>query len=154
MKRVAILGSTGSIGTQALEVITQHPDNFQVSVLTARSNVDLLVTQALQFIPEHVVVSDPENYQQVADALSGLDTQVHKGSEPLGEVVMFDCVDIVLTALVGYAGLVPTMNALQAGKDIALANKETLVVAGELITDLASLNIGRWIYSSCRSFWL
>ena len=136
-KQVAILGSTGSIGTQALEVVAQHPEEFHISVLTARNNIDLLVSQALSFLPEHVVVTNKDNYRSVADALSGLSIQVHSGEEELAEVVKLDTVDIVLTALVGYAGLLPTVSAIKAGKDIALANKETLVVAGELITCLA-----------------
>lgn len=139
-KRVAILGSTGSIGTQALEVIAQHSGSFEVTVLTARNNVDLLVEQALKFVPKHVVVTNPENYTDVRDALSGLTTEVHSGHEMLSEIVQDDAIDIVLTALVGFAGLLPTVSALNAGKEIALANKETLVVAGELITSLAKKN--------------
>jgi 1-deoxy-D-xylulose-5-phosphate reductoisomerase len=137
IKRVGILGSTGSIGTQALEVITQHPDKFEVAILTARNNVDLLVKQALRFIPDYVVVTNPDKYSLVADALSGIPTEVLSGSERISEVVQTEKLDIVLTALVGFAGLLPTIKALEAGKDIALANKETLVVAGELITTLA-----------------
>jgi 1-deoxy-D-xylulose-5-phosphate reductoisomerase len=145
VKRVGILGSTGSIGTQALEVIDQHPDDFRVSLLTTRNNVDLLIRQALRYIPDYVVVSNAEKYTEVKDALSGLRTVVVAGSDQLAEMVRMDELDIVLTALVGFSGLLPTIKALEAGKDIALANKETLVVAGELITGLAEKS-GRSIY--------
>lgn len=140
LRRIAILGSTGSIGTQALEVIANHPENFEVSVLTARDNVDLLIQQALQFIPEHVVISNETKYREVADALESLPTQIHSGEHSLAEIVKLENIDVVLTALVGFAGVLPTLNALEAGKNIALANKETLVVAGELITELAKKN--------------
>jgi 1-deoxy-D-xylulose-5-phosphate reductoisomerase len=137
MKRIAILGSTGSIGTQALDVVMQHSDFFSVSVLTAQSNADLLVEQALQFKPSHVVIGDEQKYAFVKEALSGTAIQVLAGADALQEVVCLDNVDIVLTALVGYAGLLPTVKAIKAGKPIALANKETLVVAGSLIMPLA-----------------
>jgi 1-deoxy-D-xylulose-5-phosphate reductoisomerase len=137
MKRIAILGSTGSIGTQALDVVMQHSDAFSVSVLTAQSNADLLVEQALQFKPSHVVIGDEQKYTFVKEALSGTAIQVLAGADALQEVVCLDNVDIVLTALVGYAGLLPTVKAIKAGKPIALANKETLVVAGSLIMPLA-----------------
>jgi 1-deoxy-D-xylulose-5-phosphate reductoisomerase len=137
MKRIAILGSTGSIGTQALDVVMQHSDAFSVSVLTAQSNADLLVEQALQFYPSHVVIGDEQKYAFVKEALSGTAIQVLAGADALQEVVCLDNVDIVLTALVGYAGLLPTVKAIKAGKPIALANKETLVVAGSLIMPLA-----------------
>lgn len=137
MKRIAILGSTGSIGTQALDVVMQHSDAFSVSVLTAQSNADLLVEQALQFNPSHVVIGDEQKYAFVKKALSGTSIQVLAGADALQEVVCLDNVDIVLTALVGYAGLLPTVKAIKAGKPIALANKETLVVAGSLIMPLA-----------------
>ena len=137
MKRIAILGSTGSIGTQALDVILQHPEAFSVSVLTAQSNADLLIEQALQFQPSHVVIGDEQKYEFVKKALSGSSITVLAGAEALQEVVCLDNVDIVLTALVGYAGLLPTVKAIKAGKPIALANKETLVVAGSLIMPLA-----------------
>jgi 1-deoxy-D-xylulose-5-phosphate reductoisomerase len=136
-KRVAILGSTGSIGTQALEVISSLPSEFEVTVLTARSNADLLIQQALKFVPLHVVISNKEYYPLVKDSLQGLPTDVHGGEEMIAEIVKIDEIDIVLTALVGFAGLYPTIAALNAGKDIALANKETLVVAGDLINKLA-----------------
>jgi 1-deoxy-D-xylulose-5-phosphate reductoisomerase len=137
MKRIAMLGSTGSIGTQALDVVKQHSDAFSVSVLTAQSNADLLVEQALQFKPSHVVIGDEQKYVFVKEALSGASIQVLAGADALQEVVCLDNVDVVLTALVGYAGLLPTVKAIKAGKPIALANKETLVVAGSLIMPLA-----------------
>jgi 1-deoxy-D-xylulose-5-phosphate reductoisomerase len=137
IKRIAILGSTGSIGTQALEVIKQHPDAFEVAVLTAQSNADLLVEQAIEFHPSQVVIGDEAKYTFVKNTLSGTDIEVLAGAEALQEVVCYDHVDVVLTALVGYAGLLPTVKAIKAGKPIALANKETLVVAGALIMPLA-----------------
>ena len=137
MKRIAILGSTGSIGTQALDVVKQHSDVFSVTVLTAQSNADLLVEQALQFQPSHVVIGDESKYEYVKQSLEGSSIQVMAGAEALQEVVCLDTVDIVLTALVGYAGLLPTVKAIKAKKPIALANKETLVVAGSLIMPLA-----------------
>lgn len=137
MKRIAILGSTGSIGTQALDVVKQHSDVFSVTVLTAQSNADLLVEQALQFQPSHVVIGDESKYDYVKTSLAGSSIHVMAGAEALQEVVCLDTVDIVLTALVGYAGLLPTVKAIKAKKPIALANKETLVVAGSLIMPLA-----------------
>jgi len=137
VKRIAILGSTGSIGTQALEVIDQHPAIFNVEVLTAMNQADLLISQAIKFKPSHVVIGDDSKYELVKTALSGLNIMVHSGAKSLEEVVAIDSVDMVLTALVGYAGLLPTVKAIQAGKPIALANKETLVVAGGLIMPLA-----------------
>lgn len=137
VKRIAILGSTGSIGTQALEVIDQHPAIFKVEVLTAMNQAELLISQAIQYKPSHVVIGDETKYELVKDALSGLNIVVHAGAKSLEEVVTLNSVDIVLTALVGYAGLLPTVKAIQAGKPIALANKETLVVAGGLIMPLA-----------------
>lgn len=137
MKRIAILGSTGSIGTQALDVVKQHSDVFSVSVLTAQSNADLLVEQALQFKPSHVVIGDESKYDFVKKSLAGQPIHVMSGIDALQEVVCLDSVDIVLTALVGYAGLLPTVKAIKAKKPIALANKETLVVAGSLIMPLA-----------------
>jgi len=139
-KRVAILGSTGSIGTQTLDVISHHMEVFEVSVITARNNVDLLVDQALRYIPKHVVVTNEKHYREVSDALKGLPTEVHAGDKYLSEIVQLKEIDIVLSALVGFAGLLPTIKALESGKNIALANKETLVVAGELITELARNN--------------
>ena len=139
-KNVAVLGSTGSIGTQALEVIESNKDMFGVEVLTANSNHNLLIKQAIRFQPNAVVIVDGGKYQQVLDALSPLDNKVYSGEEALGQVVEMENIDIVLTALVGYSGLKPTINAINAKKNIALANKETLVVAGALVTDLAKKN--------------
>lgn len=137
MKRVAILGSTGSIGTQALDVIQQHSDKFEVEVLTAFNNKDLLIKQALAFQPNVVVIGNESHYLEVKEALSKQPIKVYAGDNALASVVEMDTIDIVLTALVGYAGLIPTIKAIEAGKPIALANKETLVVAGDLITKLA-----------------
>ena len=139
-KRVAILGSTGSIGTQTLDVIRQHPDKFTVEVLTAQNNCDLLIAQALEFHPNAVVIGSEAKYQKVKEALIPHDIKVFAGQKAIAQVVEMETIDLVLTALVGYAGLIPTVNAIKAGKQIALANKETLVVAGELITKLAKEN--------------
>ncbi len=136
-KGIAILGSTGSIGTQALEVLAAYPDYFDLQVLTAGKNADLLIEQALKFQPNAVVITDESQYQKVKDALWAEDIHVYAGQEALCQVVESNEVHTVLTALVGYAGLKPTIHAIEAGKTIALANKETLVVAGELITKLA-----------------
>lgn len=136
-KHVAILGSTGSIGTQALDVIAANPDSFQVEVLTAHSNADLLAEQALKFKANTVVIHDESKYMGLKDRLFDEGIKVFCGSDALAEVVEMETIDIVLTALVGFAGLRPTMRAIEAGKHIALANKETLVVAGELITKAA-----------------
>lgn len=136
-KGVAILGSTGSIGTQALEVIESYPDLFDLQVITAQSNAALLIQQALKFQPNTVVIGDESKYQQVKDALFSEDIHVYTGADALAQVVEFHEVHVVLTALVGYAGLKPTLAAIEAGKDIALANKETLVVAGSLVTERA-----------------
>ncbi|MBN8653340.1 MAG: 1-deoxy-D-xylulose-5-phosphate reductoisomerase [Cytophagales bacterium] len=136
-KKIAILGSTGSIGTQALEVIAAHADVFEVEVLTAQRNADLLIEQAKQFNPNAVVIGDDAHYEKVKAALLPLDIKVFAGENALASVVQMDSIDLVLTALVGYSGLKPTIKAIEAGKNIALANKETLVVAGELITALA-----------------
>lgn len=136
-KHIAILGSTGSIGTQALEVIAAHPDYFEVEVLTAQNNADLLIQQAIQFKPNAVVIADEQHHEKVKAALDPLLIKVYSGPNALASVVQMDSIDLVLTALVGYAGLWPTIKAIEAGKTIALANKETLVVAGELITSLA-----------------
>ncbi|MGG7666227.1 1-deoxy-D-xylulose-5-phosphate reductoisomerase [Dyadobacter sp. BHUBP1] len=136
-KRVAILGSTGSIGTQALEVIAAHPGIFSVTVLTAGGNADLLIEQAVKFKPEEVVICNEAHYERVKAALFPFNIKVYSSASALVSVVESDHVDVVLTAMVGYAGLLPTIHAIKAGKDIALANKETLVVAGEVITALA-----------------
>ncbi|MFM7105189.1 MAG: 1-deoxy-D-xylulose-5-phosphate reductoisomerase [Flavobacteriales bacterium] len=139
-RRIAILGSTGSIGTQALEVIAAHQDKLEVEVLTAGSNTGLLIEQALRFQPNAVVIGDSTKYQQVRDALATTDVKVFAGSQAIEEVVEMESIDTVLTAMVGAAGLKPTVRAIQRGKQIALANKETLVVAGALITELARQN--------------
>ena len=139
-KHIAILGSTGSIGTQALEVIAANPDLFVVEVISANSNSALLIEQALKFKPNAVVIVDENKYQEVFDVLSVKDIKVYAGKESLSQVVEMDSIDMVLTALVGYSGLKPTISAIKAKKNIALANKETLVVAGSLITDLAKEN--------------
>jgi len=136
-KRIAILGSTGSIGTQALEVISSHSDYFEVEVLTAQNNADLLITQAKRFKPNAVVIANEDHYARVKEALQKDDIKVFAGENALLSVVQMDSIDLVLTALVGFSGLRPTIKAIEAGKNIALANKETLVVAGELITTLA-----------------
>ena len=136
-KNIAILGSTGSIGRQALEVIQQHPGNFQVEVLTAQNNVQLLIEQAKQFKPNAVVISNEHHYEELKKSLAGVDVKVYAGENALASIVQMETIDLVLTALVGYSGLRPTIQAIKAGKPIALANKETLVVAGELVTDLA-----------------
>lgn len=136
-RHIAILGSTGSIGTQALEVIDVNPDLFVVEVLTANRNADLLIQQALKFKPNTVVITDENQYDKVFAALDHHDIKVYAGVNALASVVTMEAIDVVLTALVGYAGLKPTIEAIKAKKTIALANKETLVVAGELITKLA-----------------
>ncbi len=132
------MGATGSIGTQALEVVRAYPERFEIPVLTAGTNATLLIQQALEFHPKAVVISDERKYGEVKAALSGTSTTVLTGYEALEEVVQYDEVDLVLSALVGSAGLRPTVAAIKAGKDIALANKETLVVAGQLVMDLVS----------------
>jgi len=137
MKRIAILGSTGSIGTQTLNVIRRHPDLFCAEVLVAGSNAQLLIEQALEFDPNMVVIADKAKYAEVRDALSHTDIKVFAGIESACDVVEMDCVDIVMAAIVGFAGLRPTLRAIRAGKVIALANKETMVVAGQIVTDEA-----------------
>lgn len=138
MKRqLAILGSTGSIGTQALEVVSEHPDRFEVYALTANNQVDLLINQARKFMPDVVVIANEQKYPELKEALEDLPIKVWAGSDAIAQVVQAAPIDMVLTAMVGYAGLKPTIAAIKAGKAIALANKETLVVAGELITALA-----------------
>lgn len=136
-KHIAILGSTGSIGTQALDVIASHPDVFEVEVLTAQNNADLLIEQAKKFNPNVVVIANEAHYTKVKEALASTDVKVYAGESALASVMEMDSIHLVLTALVGFAGLKPTIKAIEAGKDIALANKETLVVAGELVTTLA-----------------
>jgi 1-deoxy-D-xylulose-5-phosphate reductoisomerase len=136
-KRIALLGSTGSIGRQALEVIDHHPGKFEVEVLSANRNHELLISQAKYFKPNAVVISRKEHYQPVAEALQPLNIKVFTGEESNNQVVEMDSIDTVLIALVGFAGLMPTINAIKAKKQIALANKESLVVAGEIVTALA-----------------
>lgn len=136
-KRIALFGSTGSIGTQALEVIAANADQFSVEVLTSNTNVDLLVQQALTFKPNMVVITDDEKYYDVKEGLLGTDVKVFAGEKALEEVAAMDVYDLMLAAIVGYAGLKPTLNAIRAGKAVALANKETLVVAGDLVMQLA-----------------
>jgi 1-deoxy-D-xylulose-5-phosphate reductoisomerase len=137
IKNIAILGSTGSIGTQALDVIRANPDKFRASVLTAQSRSDLLIKQALEFTPGKVVIADESKYDEVKSALAGSGIEVLAGISALTEVASEGGTDMVLVALVGFSGLKPTISAIKAGKDIALANKETLVVAGELVIALA-----------------
>ncbi len=139
-KRIAILGSTGSIGTQALEVIKQNSTMFEVEVLVANSNADLLISQSLEFKPNAVVIGDETKYQFVKTALQPHDIKVFAGSKAITQIVEMDTIDVVLAAIVGYAGLASTINAINYKKTIALANKETLVVAGELVTQLAREN--------------
>ena len=137
IKNIAILGSTGSIGTQCLEVVRAYPDRFQVYALAAHRNIDLIISQAREFRPEVVCIADESLYEPLKAALSDLPIKVWAGDEAIAEMVTMPSIDIVLAAMVGYAGLRPTIEAIQAGKTIALANKETLVVAGELICRLA-----------------
>lgn len=136
-KHLAILGSTGSIGTQALDVVAAHPDSFTIEILTAQNNADLLIEQAAKFKPNVVVIANEDLYDKVFDALDQLNIQVYAGNKAIADVVQMDSIDTVLTSMVGYSGLIPTIKAIEAGKQIALANKETLVVAGELVTALA-----------------
>lgn len=136
-KRLAILGSTGSIGTQALDVVRQQPDLFAVELLTAYNNSSLLIEQAIEFRPNVVVIGSEPLYQKVASALEPFDIKVYSGEESLEQVLEMDSIDMVLMALVGFAGLKPTLKAIECGKPVAIANKETFVVAGELVTRLA-----------------
>lgn len=137
-RHIAILGSTGSIGTQALEVVRAHSEQFVVEVLTAGRNADLLIAQALEFRPNAVAIADESQLGKVKDALWPHDIKVYAGNDAIAQLVEMDSIHIVLTALVGFAGLAPTMRAIEAGKHIAIANKETLVVAGELVTKAAA----------------
>lgn len=136
-RKLAILGSTGSIGTQALDVVREHPDKFEVYAITANNSLDLLIKQAREFQPEIVVIANDDKYTALKEALSDLPIKVWGGADSISQVVQDESIDIVLTAMVGYSGLAPTISAIKAKKTIALANKETLVVAGELITALA-----------------
>jgi len=139
-KKIAILGSTGSIGTQALDIARANPDKIEIEVLTANSNADLLVVQALEFKPNHVVIADESKYQFVKESLSNEDIKVFAGSKSIEDMMEITSADMILTAMVGYSGLKPTIKAIENKKRIALANKETLVVAGELITKLCAEN--------------
>ena len=136
-KNIAILGSTGSIGTQALDVVRSNPDRFEVYALTANNNLDVLIQQAVEFQPEVVAIANEAYYLQLKQALGDLPIKVFAGKEAIAQLVEMEPIDMVLTAMVGYAGLKPTIDAIRAGKTIALANKETLVVAGEIINELA-----------------
>ncbi len=137
-KRIAILGSTGSIGTQALEVVADHPEFFEIKMLTANNNAELLIKQAIRYAPEIVIIANKDKYHFVKENLSGFPVSVYAGPDEIVNMTAYEEVDIILTAMVGYAGLLPTLNAIKAGKDIALANKETMVVAGELVKSLAN----------------
>ncbi len=136
-KRIAIVGSTGSIGTQALDVVSAHPDQFEVTVLIAGNNVTLLKEQALKFKPDSVVIANEDHYKELNDALFSEGIKVYAGNEAIEQIMSHGDVDIVLTATVGFSGLKPTLAAIEAGKTIALANKETMVVAGDLVTKRA-----------------
>lgn len=137
-RQLAILGSTGSIGTQALEVVSEHSDLFEVYALTANNQVDLLINQARKYMPEEVVIANERKYPELKEALEDLPIKVWAGADAIAQMVQSEPIDMVLTAMVGYSGLRPTISAIKAGKAIALANKETLVVAGELIMKLAA----------------
>lgn len=139
-KQIALLGSTGSIGKQALEVIQAHPDRFEVYALTANNQVDVLIDQARRTLPDAVVIANEKHYLKLKDALSDLPIKVYAGADAIADIVTAEPIDMVLTAMVGYAGLRPTISAIKAGKPIALANKETMVVAGEIINRLAHEN--------------
>ena len=134
-KNIAILGSTGSIGTQALDIIRDYPDKFSAEVLVANNNAQLLISQAREFEPNFVVIANKDKFPEVRDALADLPIKVYAGAEAILDVVAMDCVDMVLAAMVGFAGLLPTIRAIEAGKVVALANKETLVVGGSIICD-------------------
>jgi 1-deoxy-D-xylulose-5-phosphate reductoisomerase len=140
VKRIAIFGSTGSIGTQALEVIAANPSLFSVEILTAQNNESLLIQQGLKFNPNIIVIGDERKYQKVKDAFAKTDTKVFAGEKALEEVAAMDCYDILLAAIVGFAGLRPTLKAIESGKAVALANKETLVVAGDIVMQKAVEN--------------
>jgi 1-deoxy-D-xylulose-5-phosphate reductoisomerase len=136
-KRIALLGSTGSIGCQTLDVIKSNPDRFEVEVLTAQNNCDILIRQAFEFNPNVVVIGNPDCYSKVSEALKSLPVKVFSGEDSITQVMEMDSIDLVVTALVGYAGLRPTLRAIEYGKHIALANKETLVIAGDIVTEKA-----------------
>jgi len=154
-KRIAIFGSTGSIGTQALDVIAANRDLFSAEVLTAQTNDALLIKQALEFSPNIVVIGDDKKYSVVKEALAGTDTKVFAGEKALEEVAALDCYDMMLAGIVGYAGLRPTLQAVNMGKAVALANKETLVVAGDIVMQQAQkmgLQFCQWIASTLPFF--
>ncbi|PKP15930.1 MAG: 1-deoxy-D-xylulose-5-phosphate reductoisomerase, partial [Bacteroidetes bacterium HGW-Bacteroidetes-22] len=136
-KRIAIIGSTGSIGCQALDVIRSHADQFQVEVLTAGNNVNLLIEQATEFLPNAVAIANEHHWERLREALKHLPVKVFSGNEAVADLAAFDTVDLSLVAIVGFAGLMPTLKAIRNSKHVALANKEALVVAGELVTRLA-----------------
>lgn len=138
LKRIALFGSTGSIGRQALEVISSHADKFSAEILTAATNADLLIEQALKYHPNLVVIADESKYAKVKSALSSTDIKVFAGEDALVDVAAMDCYDLMIAGIVGYAGLMPTLKAIENGKAIGLANKETLVVAGDLVMELAT----------------
>jgi 1-deoxy-D-xylulose-5-phosphate reductoisomerase len=140
MKKIALLGSTGSIGQQSLDVIANNPDLFSVEVLTANNNADLLIEQAIKFLPNVVIISNEDKYAKVKEALSSYPIKIYSGCDAIAQVVEMGSVDTVVTAMVGFSGLLPTLRAVKAGKQICLANKETLVVAGDLITRLSIEN--------------
>lgn len=135
-KRLAILGSTGSIGTQTLDIVSKYPEKFSIDILTANNNIDLLISQAREFLPDTVVISNDDHYKKLKDELSDLPVKVFAGIESVEQLVVTSSIDMVVAAMVGYSGLRSTVAAIKAGKSIALANKETLVVAGELISSL------------------
>ena len=135
-KNIAILGSTGSIGTQTLDIIAEYPDRFTATVLVAGSKVEQLIEQAIKYRPKYAIIAEESKYKQLQEALSPLGINTAAGAQAIAEAMTLDCIDTVVTATVGYSGLAPTISAIKANKDIALANKETLVVAGELVTKL------------------
>lgn len=139
-KQIALLGSTGSIGTQTLEVIEKNPDHFKLEVLTARNNADALIAQSRKFLPNHVVITNEDKYDYVSQNLIDLPVKVYAGTDALEQIVEMDSINIIMSALVGFSGLQPTLKAIRAGKDIALANKEALVVGGDLVTKAAIEN--------------
>ena len=139
-KKIAILGSTGSIGTQALEVIDSHPAKFEVEVITANNNIDLLVEQAFRYVPNAVVIGNEDKYTELKEKLDSLPVKVYAGLEAITSIVEMDSIDLVLSSMVGFSGLIPTLNAIKSKKEIALANKETLVIAGDLVIKLATDN--------------
>jgi 1-deoxy-D-xylulose-5-phosphate reductoisomerase len=149
-KRIALLGSTGSIGTQALDVISRYPDEFVVEVLTAGNNIDLLIEQAKKYQPDSVVIGNAIHYNLLKESLRDLPVKVYAGNEAIEQVVTGDNIDTVLASMVGYSGLKPTIAAIRSGKDIALANKETLVVAGHIISKEILKSGSRLVRTFCN----